>query len=61
MELCCSFSVILAHSQNNTLKGNTGGLNTEIKVVYDILNSTNSTSEGEIRKHRLITNIYNQS
>lgn len=49
MELCCSFSVILAHSQNNTLKGNTGGLNTEIKVVYDILNSTNSASEGEIR------------
>ncbi|MEN6554355.1 MAG: NosD domain-containing protein [Methanobacterium sp.] len=49
-----SYSVVLADSQNNTLKGNTGGLNTEITVVYDVLNSTNdalnsnNTLEGEI-------------
>ncbi|KKG01528.1 hypothetical protein DU86_11880 [Methanosarcina mazei] len=42
-----SFSVIIYHSQNNTLQGNTGGLNTEIKVTYGF-NSTNNTLEGEI-------------
>lgn len=42
-----SYSVVLAHSQNNTLKGNTAGLNTEIKVTYGF-NSTNNTLEGEI-------------
>lgn len=50
VELGYSYSVILAHSQIihkkvtlNTLKGNIGGLNTEIKVVYGALNSINST------------------
>jgi len=42
-----SFSVALAHSQNNNLKGNTASPNTEIKVVYDF-NSTNNTLEGEL-------------
>lgn len=42
-----SFSVALAHSQNNTLKGNTAGPNTEIKVIYDF-NSTNNTLEGTL-------------
>ncbi len=50
-----SYSVVLVDSQNNTLKGNTGGPNSEIKVVYDVLNSindalnsTNNTLDGEI-------------
>ena len=42
-----SVSVALAHSQNNTLKGNTAGPNTEIKVIYGF-NSTNNTLEGEL-------------
>lgn len=42
-----SYSVVLAYSQNNTLKGNTAGLNTEIEVTYGF-NSTNNALEGEI-------------
>jgi parallel beta-helix repeat (two copies) len=42
-----SFSVIIHHSQNNTLKGNTADSNTEIKVTYGF-NSTNNTLEGEL-------------
>jgi hypothetical protein len=42
-----SFSVALAHSQNNTLKDNNAGSNTEIKVIYGF-NSTNNTLEGEL-------------
>jgi len=42
-----SFSVIIYHSQNNTLKGNTAGSNTEIKVTYGF-NSINNTLEGEL-------------
>ncbi len=42
-----SFSVIIHYSQNNTLKGNTAGPNTEIKVTYGF-NSTNNTLEGEL-------------
>ncbi|HOW13474.1 NosD domain-containing protein [Methanosarcina sp.] len=41
-----SYSVVLANSQNNTLQGNTGGLNTEVKIFYNF-DSTNNTLEGE--------------
>lgn len=50
-----SYSVNLVDSQNNTLKGNIGDSNTEFRVIYDVLNSTNialnsgnNTLEGEI-------------
>jgi nitrous oxidase accessory protein len=44
-----TYSISLGNSQNNILKGNTAGPNTEIKVIYDALNSTNNTLEGGIR------------
>ncbi|MCO5383754.1 MAG: right-handed parallel beta-helix repeat-containing protein [Methanosarcina barkeri] len=47
VKLGYSFSVALSHSRNNTLKGNTAGPNTEIKVDYDFY-STNNTLEGEL-------------
>ena len=40
VKLGYSYSVVLTDSQNNTLQGNTAGLNAEIIVVYDTFNST---------------------
>jgi parallel beta-helix repeat protein len=48
VKLGYSYSVVLTDSQNNTLKGNTAGPNTGIKVIYNAFNSTNNTLEGEI-------------
>jgi parallel beta-helix repeat protein len=41
-----SFSVVLANSQNNTLQGNIGDLNTEITVYYSF-DSKNNSLEGD--------------